>query len=102
MPEHLVIAGAVSYVDSDGMERWAYSGQTVDFTREEADRLMGVGALHDEKAAQAAEKAEQDLLDSQRELEDRRRQDEAERVAGERAAAAKAAQAGQKAAPKSS
>lgn len=93
MPEHLVIGGAVAYVDADGLERWAQSGDTVDFTNSEAKRLMDMGMLHDEKAAQARAKAEEDALQAARDAEDRARADEAERLAGERAAAQKAQKA---------
>lgn len=90
MPEHLVIGGAAAYTDAEGMERWAFAGQTIDFTKAEADRLMAMGMLHDEDAATAAAQAEEDRLAEQRAIEDQRRADEAERLAGEREAAEQA------------
>lgn len=91
MPEHLVIGGAAAYQDREGQERWAYSGQTIDFTDAEADRLMAAGMLHDEDAAQARADAAAQAVEDARAQEDQRRLDEAERLAGERAAAAQAA-----------
>jgi len=98
MPEHRVIAGAVAYVDAEGMHRIAQLGDVIDFTKAEADRLFDAGALYDDKAEADAAKAEEARLAEQRAIEDQARKDEAERVAGERAAAAKAT--GQKAASK--
>jgi hypothetical protein len=91
MPEHEVIGGAAAYVDAEGQERWAYRGQVIDFTKDEADRLMEAGMLRDVKAEQARAKAEQDALAAAREAEDQARADEAERVAGEAKAAEQAA-----------
>lgn len=88
MPEHEVIGGAAAYVDAEGANRIAWNGQVIDFTNEEAERLMAIGMLRDVEAEQAAaEKVEADRL-AAREIEDQRIADEAERVAGEQEAAA--------------
>jgi hypothetical protein len=90
MPEHVIIGGAAAYTDADGNERIAWQGETVDLPAAEAERLMELGMLYDEKAAEEAAKAEQDAIDAARAKEDQDRADEAERVAGEKAAAAEA------------
>lgn len=90
MPEHLIIGGAAAYTDADGAERIAWQGETVDLPAAEAERLMALGMLYDEKKVEEQAQAEQDAIDAQRAAEDQARADEAERVAGEKAAAAEA------------
>lgn len=90
MPEHEVIGGAAAYVDKEGVERWAYAGQRIDFTDDEAERLMAIGMLRDVEAEQAAAEATEAARLAEREAEDQRIADEAERVAGEQEATAAA------------
>lgn len=87
MPKHTVIGGAAAYQDADGHERWAYNGDVIDFTPSEATRLMGMGMLFDQDAADQRAAAEAAALEAAREWEDQRLADEAERQAGELAAA---------------
>lgn len=88
MPEHEVIGGAAAYVDAEGLERWAYRGNVIDFTDAEADRLMAAGMLRDVEAEQAAAEAAEAARQEARRVEDQRLADEAERAAGEQQAAA--------------
>lgn len=90
MPEHEVIGGAAAYVDKEGQNRIAWLGDVIDFTDEEAERLMAIGMLRDVEAEQAAaEKVEADRL-AARAIEDQRIADEKERIEGEAAANAEA------------
>jgi sRNA-binding protein len=90
MPEHEVVGGAAAYTDAEGLDRIAFQGDVIDFTSEEADRLMEAGMLRDVEAEKAAAEAEEAKLQEQRDAEDQARADEAERIAGEEAAAKEA------------
>lgn len=83
MPEHTVIGGAAAYTDEEGMQRLAWQGDVIDFTADEATRLMEAGMLLDEKKVAAEAAAEEKALQAARDAEDQARADEAERVAGE-------------------
>jgi Fe2+ transport system protein FeoA len=87
MAEHEVIGGAAAYQDAEGVERWAYNGDVIDFTDSEADRLMDMGMLRDVEAEQAAADAAEAARLAEREAEDQRIADEQQRIEGEKAAA---------------
>lgn len=45
MPKRTVRFGSVQYVDQEGAYRVGYENEEIDFSRDEEDRLDGLGAL---------------------------------------------------------